>query len=463
MSHDEKGAGNGSLGEQVLEAMKKVQVTGKSSVTKGKSIKAAAEKPDDDISVGSVTEMFVARNRKKTGVVTETTAATDLDQQVAGNVDFAELTFKVGVVAAPVDAAALQAEAKQRSEQLFGSAAEYYFNDLIIKELQAIPKIELTSRGKELETRIAQKKQFDVRMSKQPQGVQQQFLVDLFIVRIDKAMPTSDQNVLAVFDEIVEMGRGRKAAKGESADVYFRDDKDVKHGIIHMKSQMPGREGQVSGADLRIFKSLKGMIYRLRQYKEQEQLRIAEALKAKINEIKAQAGGDVWKFSQAVPGVYVVSLEAKEANGKLKGMPGAAKLEIHSFSVKGDTKPRISLRILEGAGCLEPRWERHPKFGWNIAFWWYSDFASYHKRLKKAKEDGKGENTVAEFPNSIPEEMRGPVQSFLRKLNAAVLQAKEAVRYKRPENQETLETTEFSVPAEELVEAPEPEHAGVAA
>jgi len=428
MSRDEKGAGSG-LGEAFMKKLGEVQGPGKSTVIKKTAV---VKKP--------------VATKTKTAVVKKPVAATS------------DLTFKVGMTAASVDVAALQAEAKQRSEQLFGSAAEYHANDMLIKELQSVHKIELTSRGAELEQRIEQKKQFDVRLAKQAQGVQQQFKVDLFIVRIDKAMPTSDQHIIAVFDEIVAMGRGRKAAKGESADVYFRDDQDVKHGIIHMKSVMPGREGTVSGADLRIYKSVKGMIYRLRQHKEKQVQIAADALKAKINEIKSQAGGDVWKFSDGMPGVYVLNFEPKFVNGKPVGMPGAVKLEVYAFLIKGDPKPKVGLRVLEGAGCLAPTWKAHEKHGYTMPLWYLEFYASYWKRSRNAKEEGKDEKSVAEFPPNIPEESREQIQSFLRKLNAAVIQAKEIARYKRQQDQSTTETKGA---AEEFAE--EPELSGVAA
>lgn len=398
------------VSDAVIQALKKVQGSGKSEVIKtGK--KTANKKP-----------------------ATETSAeATTCD-----------LTFKVDVVAAPVDAAALQAEANLRSEQLFGSAAGYYENDLMIKELQAIPKIELTRRAAELETRMAKKEQFDAMMADQPQGVQQQFAVDLFIVRIDKTMPTSDKDIIEIFNKIEAMGRGRKPADLTEVNkiqkenrLFFIDDANTKHHLLHNLSQMTGREGQVSGADRRIFASVRSLIWRLKQCQLTQKQREDDAIKAKIEEIRAYAGGDLRNFKRKMSGVYVAYLPGKVVDKKTVGMPGAAKVEIYAFSIKGGEE-KIGLRILEGAGCLKPKWEAHEKYGHTVPFWWFEDF--YNKKP---------------LPPSVPEEMRESVLSYFRKLNVAVVKG---MNYawrndtQKQDEQQSAESMEASVAAKEFAE-----------
>lgn len=377
------------------------------------------------------------------------------------------LSIKVKASDEVVDAKKIREEAKLRSEQLFGSAADYFKMCQRMDELISIKGVELTDFGKELEKLQAEKKRFDSLMGKQPQGVRSQFEVDLLIVGIDKSTPKSDSDVIGVFKRVEDAGRAHKASAEEISKIpleerlFFAADNGDKYNLVHNMSQMPGREGQVSGADCRIFKSVRRMMWRYLEIRKKKEDADRQADIALCEKIRGEIGQDPRNLFREVCGVYVYHLLPKMVNKKPVGMPGAAKVEVYTF-IKGsdqEKEVKIGLRILEAAGTLKPRWEPHPKFGWNIPFWWLKE---YVKRQKEAWETDFVDDKKL-LPDSVPQEMRSQVLSFLKKLFVAHRQAvvnawkmdpiSEQSKQVSDEMADKHESMRAEEPASELVEA----------
>lgn len=341
--------------------------------------------------------------------------------------DLSGLTLRVEVGDDAVDVEKLRQEAKERSEKLFGSAADYYKMCFEIEKLRKIDKIELTSYADRFSDLVVEKDRFDAYLAEQPQGVQDQFYVDLMIVEIDSTTPVKDSDVIAVFKRIEETGRGKKSSFEELAVIpkeqrlYFIADNGEKHDLVHVLSKMPGKEGQVSGADKRIFNSTRQLIWRYVELKKKQDDGLRQEEITKCEKIRQESGEDPRNFLRKIPGMYVFYLPGKKINGKPVGMPGAAKVQIYTF-VKGD-ETKTGLRILEGAGCLVPRWPKHEKYGWNLPMWWLE----YYIEHRQKSESKNGGDSQAEFPDSIPEEIGASVRSFIKKLYAAYIQAKKNV------------------------------------
>lgn len=271
------------------------------------------------------------------------------------------------------DAEAVKAEAKKRSEQVFGSATDYFKIKRRIVEFQAVDGIELTAQFRELRDLLAEQSRIDGVLARQPKGVQDQFAVDLFICEIDNLAPRSAEDVIGVFNRVLEMGRARipnnedkefrrKNDKWPVGHAYFRNG-DSHYTLFHVPSVMPGREGTISGADKRIFKSLRALVYRFVSFsRERAEKAIAKEQKL-IAEIRSRHGLPLSFIADGKEGYYTLYLppDEKRPNGWGEGAGIIQVLDLNKD--KKGQRPFLVIRVEDGAGSLKS-WREADKGRW---------------------------------------------------------------------------------------------------
>lgn len=308
------------------------------------------------------------------------------------------------------DAEAVMAEAKKQSEQVFGSASDYYKIKRRISELQSVEGIELTAQFRELREFLTEKDRVDGVLARQPKGIQDQFAVDLFICELDNLQPKGADDVLEMFNRTLEMGRGRlpnaydkeirrKTGKWPVGHVYFRNG-DSHYTLLNIPSQMPGREGMVSGADKRIFKSLRALVYRFVSVsREKAEKEFADEQK-RIQEIQSRHGLSLRLIADGKEGYYTLYLPKDDSrpNGWGEGAGIAQVVDLNKD--KKGVFPFLVIRVEDGAGSLRS-WHGDDKGKW-VAI------PTYRSYLKDKK-----------IPDAIPEEHREFVLDTCRKIYVA--------------------------------------------
>lgn len=309
-----------------------------------------------------------------------------------------------------VNAEAVKAEAKKRSEQVFGSAADYFKIRQRITELQAVDGIELTAQFRELRELMAEQCRIDTVLARQPQGVRDQFAVDLFICELDNLQPRSVEETLAMFNRVLEMGRARipnnkdrevrrKTGKWPVEYAYFRNG-DKHYVLLHNLSQMSGREGQVSGADKRIFKSLRALVHRYVIFQQEQAEKALAEEKGRIAEIRARHGLHLRLIADGKEGYYHLYLpnDERRPNGWGEGAGIVQVLDLNKE--KKGAFPFLVIRAEDGAGSLKS-WREADRGKW-VAI------PTYRGYLRDKN-----------ISDSVPEEHRAFVLNTCRKIYVA--------------------------------------------
>ncbi len=363
-----------------------------------------------DASLGKQLEGFQAKTPESLGTpVVLDTAKTTVKKPVARKKasTFSSLkALKPRVSAANVDKTKVILEAKQRKEFLLSVVSEY---DQICLKLAEFSSIEDAQSSEAYRALVEEKERIDQVLAEQPQDVQDQFHLNFFIAVIDRTNATSDREVIAVLDETVAMGRGRKTIGNESADLYFYSDDNRKYGLAHILSQMPGCEGKPSKADFRLYSGVKQLIHRYIAVRDKREEKQREAEKEKVEKIRSRSGADPRNFSRGVEANYVFYLKPKEVeNGRSVGMPGAVEVYIYHSKTEeeqGVKNPKLYVGIKDSAGSLKPKWLSENGH-WFPLYW-----------FQKYIETGK-------LPDNVPADIRQGMESFFRKFNAAFCAAK---------------------------------------
>ncbi|MBU4224172.1 hypothetical protein KJ934_03045 [Patescibacteria group bacterium] len=308
------------------------------------------------------------------------------------------------------DAEAVKAEAKKRSEQVFGSAADYFKICRRIAELQSVEGIELTAQFRELRELLSEQSRINDVLARQPKGVQDQFAVDLFITEIDNLEPRNPYDVLMMFNRTLAMGRGRvpdaedkefrrKNEKWSTDHVYFRNG-DRHYVLLHIFSQMPGREGQVSGADKRIFKALRALVYRFVGFSREKAEKALAEEATRIADIRARHGLPLRLIADGKEGYYTLYLppDEKRPNGWGEGA-GIVQIVDLNKDKKG-AFPFLVVRVEDGAGSLKS-WREADRGKWVAV-------PTYRGYLKDKK-----------ISDSVPEEHQEFVLDVCRKIYVA--------------------------------------------
>lgn len=349
----------------------------------------------------------VAKNGKKKN---------NSNDDVESEPDFEALTVKVKP-SENFDAEAVKAEAKKRSEQVFGFAVDYYKIKQQIQELQGVDGIELTAQFRELRELLAEQGRIDAVLARQPKSVMDQFTVDLFLRELDNLQPRNESEVVAMMNRALVLGRARKgdwkgveagqkqAGKEWPGHVYFRTQAGEHLYLLHVPSQMPGREGMISGADKRIFKALRSLVHRYLTFQRERSEVISVEETTRIVELRGRQGLPLNILSSVKEGYYTLYIpdqREERPNGWDEGAGVVQVLDLNRD--KKGMQPFLAIRVEDGAGCMKS-WRDEHKGKW-VALHIYKRYLS--KEL---------------IPVSIPEAVRVFSLDFCKKLLVATAYA----------------------------------------
>lgn len=317
-------------------------------------------------------------------------------------VDLSEL--KMQVIVPTENVKHLEEEVKKRSEEVWGLAIDYYNLSSQIKALESISDLELfPEKMKKLEELRREKVRIDRKISELPKSLGDQFAVNLFITEINNIIPTSDEEVVRYFKKILVMGRGRTPNNEEikkikfgkmptSEVVYFRSADGSRHNLMHIPSKLPGREGQISGADKKLFMALRGLIQRRITAR-------VENIEKEINDLSAKGNHDIFGIRKGVPGIYFLYIpDFKNESGVEEGRGGGL---VKVYDKKGKEKRSfIVIETVKGVGSWSLLNQEKPIF---IPVYYLEYF------LRKER-----------LPESAPSEFHDFILEFIVKLKRAV-------------------------------------------
>lgn len=287
--------------------------------------------------------------------------------------DFSALTVKVKP-SADFNAEAVKAEAKKRSEAVWGSAADYYHIKRRIAELQVVDGIELTAQFRELRDLLDEQARLDAVLARQPKSVLDQFTVNFFLCELDNLQPRIENEVIAMMNRAISLGRARKgdwkevevgqqqAGKEWPGHVHFRTSSGEHINLFHIFSKMPGREGTISGADKRIFKSLRSLVHRFLTFQREQ----AEAVSAE----EATRMAEIPRYelslrlvSEWKEGFYTLYIPNDPYRPNSWG-EGAGVVQVLDLNRdKKGAQPFFAIRAEDGVGCMKS-WRGENKGRW---------------------------------------------------------------------------------------------------
>lgn len=292
--------------------------------------------------------------------------------------DFSELAVKVKP-SENFDAEAVKAEAKKRSEAVFRTADDYFKIRQRIAELQAVDGIELiAAQFKELRNLLAEQVKVDNVLARQPESIKNQFTVDLFLCEMKALQPQMEKEVLEILNRTIIMGRARKGTRDEvekrrtemgknwPGHVYFRTSSGEHINLLHILSQMPGREGQVSNVDRKIFYELRSLIRRFITRQNECAERVATEEVGRITEILSHShsyGLSPRLISEGKEGYYTLYIpnDSYRPNNWGEGAGIVQVLDLNRDK-KGE-QPFLVIRAEDGAGCMKS-WREENKGKW---------------------------------------------------------------------------------------------------
>ncbi|MBU1160093.1 hypothetical protein KKD04_02850 [Patescibacteria group bacterium] len=351
--------------------------------------------------------------------------------QLGAEFDFDSL--KTSVPSVPVlDSETIKAQAKVSSQKVFSSAGDYYENLKKIWQLEQIDPsdLQITGQLKILLDLTKEKERIEKILVAGPQGVRDQFTVDLLILMIEDVQPMSDNNVLQFF-RLIESGgpifdtkifilgqRGRKPTSDEVGemkkskkhpDLFLFDRTGFRHSLMHIPSKLAGREGKISGADRKLFGAMKNLIRRYCVVLDEEKAEQEKAILAKIEDIKQRSLNDAFHpreiaVKEPSCGKYHLVLPGIVRDGKKVGMDGAAVVEVLDKNLgKEEQDSFFVIRCLEGVGSMDIF---RQQAGETLSQWWLC----YYREKKK-------------LPENVPTEMRDWVWRACKWLDRAIAYA----------------------------------------
>lgn len=362
--------------------------------------------------------------------------AEDLKKKITDNGNGENFDFDALKTSAPVtvevDAEAIKVQAKERSQKVFASAGDFYQGLKQIWQLEQIDPsdLQITGQLKSLFDLTKEKERIEKILVSGPQGVRDQFTVDLLILMIEDVQPVSEEDVLNFFRRIETGGpifdtkifilgqRGRKPTSDEVGemkknkrhpDLFLFDRTGVQHSVVHIPSQLTGREGKISGADKKLFGAMKNLIRRWVAIVEAEQAEVEKVVKEKIDDIELRSFNDAFHprdISLKTPscGKYHLVLPGVINDNKKVGRDGACVVEVLDKNLgKNDTDPFFVIRCLEGVGSMDVF---RQQAGEVFSQWWLC----YYREKKK-------------LPDNVPAQMQDWVLRACKWLDRAIAYA----------------------------------------
>ncbi len=351
--------------------------------------------------------------------------------------DFDPNQLKSKVETADFNVSAIKVEAKKISETVFSSSVDYYKILKSIKTLEVLDTSDLVITGKlkQLQAFYEEKKRIENLLTKAPEGMRDQFAVDLLQIMINETDPRTDAQVLYFMNLIKSGGailkgndflkigqRGREPNTDEIGEfkksgwpkeaIFFYDDSGKKHDLLHIPSQLPGREGKISGADKKLFAAIRGLIKRYLAYCEEQAQKLIELDIIKVQEIKANVSDNYFharNIAKVIPdiGTYYLFLPGKTEGEKKLGNDGACIVEVFNLNsgktdqkLGGAMKPFYAIKIIDGAGSMRVFAENADNY---FSHWWFL----YYRENKR-------------LPKNVPDKIHDVVLVICRKLDAAI-------------------------------------------
>lgn len=364
------------------------------------------------------------------------------DKNNGAEFDFDSLKTSVPVSAEQIDVEAIKAMARDRSQKVFASAGDFY---QILKQIWQFEKVDpsdlqITGQLKTLLDLKKEEERIEKILLAGPQGVRDQFTVDVFILMIEDVQPTDDGDVLKFF-RLIEKGgpifdtkifilgqRGRKPTSDEVSemkknkrrpDLFLFDRTGTMHSLIHIPSKLAGREGKISGADKKLFGAMKNLIQRYIVVLEAEKAEQEKVAYSKIEDIKQRSLNDSFHprdIALKTPscGKYHLVLPGMTKDNRKMGRDGAAVIEVLDKNLgkvgKEGEESFFVIRCLEGVGSMDVF---RQEAGETFSQWWLC----YYREKKK-------------LPDNVPDAMRDWVWRACKWLDRAIAYANASHRNK---------------------------------
>jgi len=333
--------------------------------------------------------------------------------------DVTGLRSRIPVTELPlIDVEQARANARARSEAVFGSATDYYnLCQQIEKLTETAGQIALVEGGEntpeyrlvvaELRVRQSEKLRIDTELKKQSRPIQKQFWADLFIVEINKLQPTSDKDVEAMILRTLDwdgVGRAQRATTDQigkygsdlknwpKPSLFFLMDDGRKYYLLPKFSEQPGMEGRITGTDRKIFAALCGLTRRYITFKQQErekraQERAKEPVKvAEIMALPDEDFRDIIELRSGKLGTYRFLIPARDA----RDQDSVGIVEVVDTNRKPDRPPYIIIRAIDGAGfCKGFRTHK----GEEVPLWVYDYYVIHRRQLPSWVSEDRQEFT----------------------------------------------------------------------
>jgi len=351
--------------------------------------------------------------------------------------DFDTLKTSAPVMQEQINVEAIKIQAKERSQKVFSSAGDFYQMMKQIWQLEEIDPsdLQITGQLKILLELTKEKERIEKILMDGPQGVRDQFTVDLLILMIEDVQPADDKDVLQFF-RLIETGgpifdtkifilgqRGRKPTSDEVGemkknkrhpDLFLFDRTGTIHSLMHIPSKLAGREGKISGADRKLFGAMKNLIQRYIVVLEAERAEQEKVIQAKIEDIELRSFNDAFhprgiSLKDPSCGVYHLVLPGVIKDNRKVGRDGAAVVEILDKNLgKEGMEPFYVIRCLEGVGSMDVF---RQEAGETFSQWWLC----YYREKKR-------------LPNNVPGEMQDWVWRTCKWLDRAIAYANASSR-----------------------------------